>query len=199
MWRQWYLVKKWKSYVITVVWGRREGKKVQWRDTSRMFCLFKYSVKDRKQYEIHALDNNHLLLVVGTTHTLWLCLHLCMCVSLSIGNTPDRSCLRLETSGVARQCDGWREGDKGGHRGFYGHQANCIQVEDYQEPASPDGQDEITQKIGNGGLDAVPSSRAQHAQMLPCTCTHSDNIHQIQTNWRNHHRRRQVCKMQPTC
>lgn len=52
--------------------------------------------------------------------------------------------------------DGGREGDKqGGHRGCYRHQANCIRAEDHQQPASPDRRDEITRKMGNGGLDAV--------------------------------------------
>lgn len=90
------------------------------------------------------------------THSGAACFGVCMCVSVGIRDTPGRSSLCLETSGAARRCRGWREGEKqGGHRGFCGHQANCIQVEDRQKPASPDGRDETTRKIENGGLDVV--------------------------------------------
>lgn len=99
-----------------------------------------------------------LSLHIRQTHThsgsVFVCV--CMCVSVGIRDTPGRSSQRRETSGVARQCRRQREGEEqGGHRGGYGHQANCIQVENHQKLASPDGQDETTRKIGNGGLDAV--------------------------------------------
>lgn len=93
-------------------------------------------------HRIRIIRSLYIFALVGMvhTHTLRLCVHLCVPVHLSwyYRDAPDRSCLRLETPGVARQRRGWRDGDKqGGHRGCYGHQANCIQVEDHQEPASP--------------------------------------------------------------
>lgn len=82
------------------------------------------------------------------THCLWFCAS-----RLVLLDTPGRSRLCLETSGGA---GGWRKGEKqGGRWGCRGHQANCIQVEDHQEPASLGGQDETAWKIGSGGLDDV--------------------------------------------
>lgn len=56
-------------------------------------------------------------------------------------------------------------------------QANCIQAEDHQEPASPDGQDEITWKMGDGGLDAVHLCGRSMHRCYPCT--RSRTIQQI--------------------
>lgn len=117
---------------------------------------------------------------VWMVHTLCICV--CMCVSFGIRDAPGGSSLRLETSGVARQCRGLGEGEEqGGHGGCYGHQANCIQVEDHQEPACPDGQDETTRKIGNAGLDAVHSYASSMSRCYPARAhTHTTSTRRKQ-------------------
>lgn len=133
-------------------------------------------------------------------------LYACMCAdgtrSLHVHLWDSQPALRthlaeaLQSSGVARQCAEWTEAEKqGGHRGCYRHRANSIQVEDHQKSKSPNGPDEITRKTGNGTLDSVHlCARSKHR----CYPAHAQP-HQIETNYRSHHRQRQVSKMHPTC
>lgn len=154
-------------------------------------------------YRIRIIDSLYIFALVGMVHTHSgsVCICVCMCVSVGIIGT------HLTEAACAWRPQVWRDNAEDGGTEINkevtgvatGTRPTVFKWKTIRNPRPPRRTRWNHTENRERRPWCHPIIRTQHAQMLPCTCTHSHNIHQIQTHWRNHHRRRQVCKMHPTC